>query len=92
MSNFSKTHTTRKDVIWTEGGVVASQHRKAAKVGAAILATGGDAMDATVATSFALGVVEPWMPGPMGGGMMTLWRAGEARAETIKFGMRRAPS
>ncbi|MDO9524046.1 MAG: gamma-glutamyltransferase [Gemmobacter sp.] len=88
MSNFSKTQTTRKDVIWTEGGVVASQHRKAAEVGAAILAAGGDAMDAAVATSFALGVVEPWMSGPMGGGMMTLWRAGESRAETIEFGMR----
>lgn len=88
MSNFSKTQTTRKEVIWTEGGVVASQHRKAAEVGAAVLSTGGDAMDAAVATSFALGVVEPWMSGPMGGGMMTLWRAGEARAETIEFGMR----
>lgn len=88
MSNFSKTQSIRKDVIWTEGGVVASQHRKAAEIGAAVLAAGGDAIDAAVATSFAVGVVEPWMSGPMGGGMMTLWRADEARAETIEFGMR----
>ncbi|WP_338118654.1 gamma-glutamyltransferase [Paracoccus liaowanqingii] len=74
--------------MWTDGGVVACQHRKAAEVGAAVLASGGDAMDAAVATSFAVGVVEPWMSGPMGGGMTTLWRAGEARAETIEFGMR----
>lgn len=87
MSNFSKTQQTRKEVIWTEGGVVASQHRKAAEVGAAVLAAGGDAIDAAVATSFAVGVVEPWMSGPMGGGMMTLWRADEDRAETIEFGM-----
>jgi gamma-glutamyltranspeptidase / glutathione hydrolase len=88
MSNFSKTQKIRKEVIWTEGGVVASQHRKAAEVGAAVLAAGGDAIDAAVATSFAVGVVEPWMSGPMGGGMMTLWRADEQRAETIEFGMR----
>jgi gamma-glutamyltranspeptidase / glutathione hydrolase len=53
MSNFSKMQTTRKDVIWIE-------------VGAAILAVGVDAMDAAVATSFALGVVESWMSGPVG--------------------------
>ncbi|OCW57040.1 gamma-glutamyltransferase [Hoeflea olei] len=88
MSNFSRTQQIRKQVIWTEGGVVASQHRKAAEAGAAILAAGGDAIDAAIATSFAAGVVEPWMSGPMGGGMMTLWRAGEQKAETIEFGMR----
>ncbi|GGE28713.1 gamma-glutamyltransferase 1 Threonine peptidase. MEROPS family T03 [Gemmobacter megaterium] len=88
MTNFSQTQHIRKEVVWTEGGVVAAQHRTAAEVGAKVLADGGDAMDAAVATSFALGVVEPWMSGPMGGGMMTLWRAGESRAETIEFGMR----
>lgn len=88
MSNFSTTQSIRKHAIWTDGGVVAAQHRKAAEVGAAVLAEGGDAIDAAVATSFAVGVVEPWMSGPMGGGMMTLWRAAEGRAETIEFGMR----
>lgn len=88
MSNFSQTQHIRKEVAWTEGGVVAAQHRTAAEVGARVLAEGGDAIDAAVATSFALGVVEPWMSGPMGGGMMTLWRARESRAETIEFGMR----
>lgn len=88
MSNFSTTQRVSKEVIWTEGGVVASQHRTAAEVGAAVLADGGDAIDAAIATSFALGVVEPWMSGPMGGGMLTLWRAEEQRAETIEFGMR----
>jgi gamma-glutamyltranspeptidase/glutathione hydrolase len=88
MSNFSKTQRITKNVVWTDGGVVAAHHRTAAEVGAKVLAEGGDAMDAAIATSFAIGVVEPWMSGPMGGGMMTLWRAGEARAETIEFGMR----
>lgn len=88
MSNFSKTQRVTKDVVWTDGGVVAAHHRTAAEVGARVLAEGGDAMDAAIATSFAIGVVEPWMSGPMGGGMMTLWRAAEKRAETIEFGMR----
>lgn len=88
MSNFSKTQRITKDVVWTDGGVVAAHHRTAAEVGARVLAEGGDAMDAAIATSFAIGVVEPWMSGPMGGGMMTLWRAGEKRAETIEFGMK----
>ncbi|MCM2472456.1 gamma-glutamyltransferase [Rhizobium sp. CG5] len=88
MSSFSKTQRITKDVVWTDGGVVAAHHRTAAEVGARVLAEGGDAMDAAIATSFAIGVVEPWMSGPMGGGMMTLWRAREARAETIEFGMR----
>lgn len=59
MDNFSNAQTIRKTVIASEAGVVAAQHRRAAEVGAAVLAAGGDAVDAAVATSFALGVVEP---------------------------------
>src|SRR4051812_48478909 len=68
--------------------MVASQHRRAAEAGAGVLANGGDAVDAAIATSFALGVVEPWMSGAAAGGCMTLWRAKEAKAYCIDFGMR----
>ena len=88
MDNFSNAQTVRKVVIATEAGVVAAQHRRAAEVGAAVLAAGGDAVDAAVATSFALGVVEPWMSGPAAGGCMTLWRADEGRARVVNYGMR----
>ena len=54
--------------LFAAPGIVAAQSRKAAEVGAAVLAAGGDCMDAVVATGFALGVVEPWMNGPGGGG------------------------
>lgn len=88
MHNFSETQIIRKAVLPTSGGVVAAQHKIAAQAGAEVLRAGGDAIDAAIATSFAIGVVEPWMSGPMGGGMMTVWRAGEEEAHTIQFGMR----
>ena len=86
--NFSNSQNVRKTVIATRGGVVAAQHRLAAEAGARVLENGGDAIDAAVATSFALGVVEPWMSGAAGGGCMTVWRADEARAYTVNYGMR----
>lgn len=88
MDNFSNSQSVRKQVIATRGGVVAAQHRRAAEVGAAVLEAGGDAVDAAVATSFAIGVLEPWMSGPAAGGCMTLWRAGEQRARVVDYGMR----
>ena len=86
--NFSSSQTVRKTVISTKAGVVAAQHRRAAEVGAAVLDAGGDAVDAAIATSFAIGVVEPWMSGPAAGGTMVLWRAKEAKAYVIDFGCR----
>ena len=86
--NFSNSQNVRKTVIATRGGVVAAQHRLAAEAGARVLENGGDAIDAAVATSFALGVVEPWMSGAAAGGCMTVWRADESRAYTVNYGMR----
>jgi gamma-glutamyltranspeptidase/glutathione hydrolase len=68
--------------------VVASAHRRASEVGAAVLEAGGDAVDAAVATSFAIGVLEPWMSGLAAGGAMVLWRAAEGRAYVVDYGMR----
>ena len=87
-SNFSRTQEVRKRVIETGVGVVASQHGRAAEIGAEILAAGGDAIDAAVALSFALGVLEPSMSGPAGGGAMMIWRSDEGRAHAINYGMR----
>ncbi|APE45945.1 gamma-glutamyltransferase (plasmid) [Sulfitobacter alexandrii] len=87
--SFSRSQQTRKPGITaTTSGVVAAQHVVAAEVGADVLAAGGDAVDAAVAVSFAIGVVEPWMSGPAGGGAMMLWRADEGRAHALNYGMR----
>lgn len=88
IDNFSNSQIVRKKVVATRGGVVAAQHRRAAEAGAAVLEAGGDAVDAAVATSFAIGVVEPWMSGPAAGGAMVAWRADEARAYCVDYGMR----
>ncbi len=86
--NFSNSQVVRKRVVPTRGGVVAAQHKRAAEVGAAILEAGGDAIDAAIATSFAIGVVEPWMSGVAAGGCMVLWRAAEGKAYVVDYGMR----
>jgi gamma-glutamyltranspeptidase/glutathione hydrolase len=85
---FSDHQQFRKPAIASKGGIVAAQSRKAAEVGAEVLATGGDCIDAVVATGFALGVLEPWMNGMGGGGAMVLYRAPEIKVEVIDYGMR----
>ena len=85
---FSNTQAIRKPAVTSKGGIVAAQSSKAAQVGAEVLAAGGDCVDAVIATTFALGVLEPWMSGLGGGGAMVLYRAREDRYEVIDYGMR----
>lgn len=68
-------------------GVVAAQHRKAAEIGAEVLAKGGNAIDAAVATGLAIGTVEPWMSGMGGGGYMTVYLAKSRSVHVVDFGM-----
>ena len=85
--NFSHSQTFRKPAVASSHGIVSAQHRVAAEAGAAVLTKGGDCIDAVIATSFALGALEPWMSGIGGGGAMVLYRAKEKRFEVIDFGM-----
>jgi gamma-glutamyltranspeptidase/glutathione hydrolase len=58
--------------IAARGGMVTSDHVLASEIGAAVLASGGNAIDAAVATGFALAVVLPSAGNLGGGGFMLL--------------------
>jgi gamma-glutamyltranspeptidase/glutathione hydrolase len=62
-------------------GMVAAEHPIGAEVGARVLARGGNAVDAAVATAFAMTVVEPFMSTIAGGGTMLVHMA--RRGETV---------
>ncbi|MFQ5902892.1 MAG: gamma-glutamyltransferase [Candidatus Binatia bacterium] len=67
------------------GGIVVSDNELATKVGMEILKRGGNAVDAAVATAFALGVVDPASSGVGGGGFMVIYRAKEKKAHVLDF-------
>ncbi len=66
-------------------GMVVSAERHATEAGLAMLEAGGNAIDAAVATAFALGVTEPYHSGIGGGGLLLLHLAS---GETIALDAR----
>jgi gamma-glutamyltranspeptidase/glutathione hydrolase len=65
-------------------GMVVSVHHLASDAGLAVLREGGNAVDAAVATGFALAVVHP-IAGNLGGGGFLLLRTHDGRATFIDF-------
>ena len=75
----------KRPTIASRHGMVAAAHPLAAAAGARILANGGNAFDAAVATAAALNVVEPYMSGLAGRGVATCYIASEKRVRTLDF-------
>jgi gamma-glutamyltranspeptidase/glutathione hydrolase len=75
----------RKPGARARRGIVASQNNLAAEAGAQVLASGGNAVDAAVATGFALAACEPWNSGIGGVGYMLIALAGADRVQVVDF-------
>ena len=77
-----------KDEVIIENGAVATAHPIAAQVGVDILKSGGNAVDAAIATGFCLNVVEPASSSIAGHGQMIVHIAEEQRTVAIDYGHR----
>src|SRR5438128_10103132 len=86
MAPLMQNWVVKKPAAVSRGGIVAAQNGVAAGVGAEVLAAGGSAVDAVVATAFALAAREPWNSGLGGIGFMVVQPPGGARAEVVDFG------
>ena len=71
--------------VVARNGLAATANPYASEAAVATMRRGGNAVDAAVATAFALGVVEPQMSGLGGGGAMLIWLEEEGRAEYLDF-------
>ena len=73
-------------------GMVASQNLLASQVGAAVLADGGNAVDAAVAVGFSLAVTLPRAGNLGGGGFMLLYEASSGESVAIDYREKAPPS
>ena len=85
MSDRSLYPPASRPVAVGTNGMVTSAHPLASLAGVRILAEGGNAFDAAVATAATLGVVEPYMSGVGGIGVALAYVAGEDRVRALDF-------
>ncbi len=71
--------------VQESGGMVVAAHPVAAEFGYEILLSGGNAIDAAVATAIALGVVEPHASGFGGGGGMLIYLDDSQKLSYINY-------
>jgi gamma-glutamyltranspeptidase len=74
-----------KPVVTSSGAVIVSGHPLASEAGRQAFARGGNVVDAMIAVSFALGVVEPEASGLGGDGAAVLYLKGMKRPTVIDY-------
>ncbi len=79
-----------RPVVMGARGAVTSAHPLASMSGIRVLLEGGNAVDAAVAVGSTLNVVEPFMSGAAGIGLMLIWRARSRERHVLDF-IGRAP-
>lgn len=82
---------TSPAVAMGRGGAVATVDQQATQIGIEVLRSGGNAIDAAVATAAALGVTEPFSAGIGGGGFMMIYLKDQDRVITLD-GREEAPA
>lgn len=85
------TGTIKKQAVHSRNYMIAAANPHAAIAGTDMLRRGGSAVDAAIAASLVLGLVEPQSSGPGGGGYLLHW---SAKTETVDSwdGREAAPS
>ena len=78
------TPTLRAEVVEARNGMVATDAALATEVGVQMLQNGGNAIDAAIATAFALAVVYP-EAGNIGGGGFLIARMADGRTAALDF-------
>jgi gamma-glutamyltranspeptidase / glutathione hydrolase len=71
--------------VRSDRGMATSAHPLASAVGVAILKKGGNAVDAAVATTLAISVVEPFAAGIGAGGFLLFWKASTGELKALDF-------
>src|SRR4051795_8219378 len=84
------TATPKQPVAYGTGGGAATMSPYATAAAIKILKQGGNAVDAAVAAATTLGVTEPFVAGPGGGGYFVYYRARDHKVFTID-GREKAP-
>ena len=81
-----------KSPVEVRHAVITAGHPLGAAVGAQIFRRGGNAVDAGVATAFAMAVVEPFMSCLAGGGSLLIHRPRRGESVALDFNVEAPPA
>ena len=78
-------YSSRRNVVYAKKAVACTSVPLGAQIGLDVMKSGGNAVDAAVATAFAVGVCEPNLSGIGGCGMMNIYLADNHEYEILEY-------